>query len=611
MHVVATAGHVDHGKSTLVRALTGRDPDRLAEEKARGLTIDLGFAWTTLPSGRDVAFIDVPGHVRFIKNMLAGVGAVDACLFVVDTAEGWKPQSEEHLRILDLLGVSHGVVALTRAAGSGPAGDAERTELVELRRLEVEERVAGTVLEGSPIVAVDAPAGMGLDDLVRGLDTMLAATPEAADRGRPRLWIDRSFALRGTGTVVTGTLTGGQLLAGDRLEVVPGPAPSFEPRAVRVRGLQTQERPVEAIGPGRRVAVNVAGAGQGDRGAVTHNDLARGAALVRPSQWAPATVFDATLVVLASAPASVGRNGRGAFQAHIGSGEHAVRLRVLGKSELQPGASGCVRLRLATPLPLLPGDRYVLRDSGRSATVGGGVILDVAPVRRPSRATPDRSVDRVVAERGWVDVALLERLTGERRAASVGGCWVVSPEALAEAETTVRTAVEGAGRLGLDVSELGARDRAVLAELVRTGEAVLDRGRAVAAVYAGTGGAAGALAGHPYLRALEAAPFAPPDPTSSGVDRAELAHLVRSGLVVERDGHYFSTGALTRAAERMAALLADYPGGVTVAAVRTALGSSRKHVLPLLALLDATGVTRRVGDLRIAGPRMPAATGST
>src|SRR5256885_12034472 len=187
MHVVATAGHVDHGKSTLVLTLTGMDPDRFAEEKARGLTIDLGFAWTKLPSGRELAFVDVPGHVRFIKNMLAGVGAVDACLFVVAATEGWKPQSEEHLRIVELLGVRTGVIALTKV---GLVDD----ERAELARLEVGERVAGTFLEGAPIVAIDAPTGRGVDDLVGALDALLDTTPEAPDRDRPRLWVDRAFA---------------------------------------------------------------------------------------------------------------------------------------------------------------------------------------------------------------------------------------------------------------------------------------------------------------------------------------------------------------------------------------------------------------------------------
>ena len=183
MHVVATAGHVDHGKSTLVKGLTGTDPDRFAEEKPRGLTIDLGFAVTTLPSGATLALVDVPGHVRFIKNMLAGVGAVDACLFVVAATEGWKPQSEEHLRILELLGVRHGLVALTKIGPADP-------DLVELARLEIEEQVAGTFLDGAPVIGVDAPSGVGLDDLRSAIDEMLASTPTAEDHGRPRLWVD-------------------------------------------------------------------------------------------------------------------------------------------------------------------------------------------------------------------------------------------------------------------------------------------------------------------------------------------------------------------------------------------------------------------------------------
>src|SRR6476620_4154422 len=216
MHVVATAGHVDHGKSTLVQALTGMDPDRLAEEKERGLTIDLGFAWTSLPSGRDLAFVDVPGHVRFIKNMLAGVGAVDACLFVVAATEGWKPQSEEHLRILELVGVTHGVVALTKV------DLLDDPELVELAVLEVAERTSGTFLAGAPVVPVATPSGDGLAELRTALAELVRTTPAAYDRGRARLWIDRVFAAKGSGTVVTGTLTDGSIATGDRLRIEPG-----------------------------------------------------------------------------------------------------------------------------------------------------------------------------------------------------------------------------------------------------------------------------------------------------------------------------------------------------------------------------------------------------
>src|SRR5688500_4439510 len=317
MHVVATAGHVDHGKSTLVLARTGMDPDRFAEEKARGLTIDLGFAWTHLPSGREIAFVDVPGHVRFVKNMLAGVGGVDACLFVVAATEGWKPQSEEHLRILELLGVGHGVVALTKVASL--ADDDERG----LARLDVADRVAGTFLEGAEIVGVDAVAGTGVDDLRAALDRLLARTPNAADHGKPRLWVDRSFAVKGAGAVVTGTLTGGSLAVDDEVVVLPAR------HRARVRRLKSHLTSIDVAPPGRRLAVNLAG--------ISHHDVARGDALVRDGQWASTAAFDASLSVLASLDHDVSR--RGAYHAYIGSGEHAVRLRVLTGEAIPPGGS--------------------------------------------------------------------------------------------------------------------------------------------------------------------------------------------------------------------------------------------------------------------------------
>ena len=243
MHVVATAGHVDHGKSTLIKTLTGTDPDRLEEEKARGLTIDLGFAGATLLSGRGVSFIDVPGHVRFLKNMLAGVGGVDACLFVVASTEGWKPQSEEHLRILDLLGIGHGVIALTKV---GLADD----DLVELSMMEIAEATDGTFLEGAEVVPVDAIDGTGIDALQTALDRLLDITPTAIDHKRPRLWIDRVFAAKGAGTVVTGTLTGGMIRIDDELIVLP------RGQEIRVRALQSHHADRTKVGPGNRVAAN-------------------------------------------------------------------------------------------------------------------------------------------------------------------------------------------------------------------------------------------------------------------------------------------------------------------------------------------------------------------
>src|SRR5438105_8420767 len=305
MHVVGTAGHVDHGKSTLVQALTGMDPDRLAEEKERGLTIDLGFAWTTLPSGRSLAFVDVPGHVRFIQNMLAGVGAVDACLFVVAATEGWKPQSEEHLRILELLGIDHGLVALTKV---GLVDD----ELRQLVALEVGDRVAGTFLEKAELVEVDARDGLGVDELRLALDRLLESTPTAVDRGRPRLWVDRVFAAKGSGTIVTGTLTGGSIDVGDELVLVP------DERHVRVRALQTHQQARQRAEPGSRVAANLTG--------VHHDEVRRGDALVRPEQWEPTKVFDASLHVLDTLDHTVSR--RGAFHVYLGSGEQPAKVRL-------------------------------------------------------------------------------------------------------------------------------------------------------------------------------------------------------------------------------------------------------------------------------------------
>lgn len=368
MHIIATAGHVDHGKSTLVRSLTGIDPDRLAEEKARGLTIDLGFADLGLPSGAEIGFVDVPGHVRFLKNMLAGVGAVDACLFVVAANEGWKPQSTEHLAILELLGLAHGVVALTKVATLDD-------DLLRLAELDVAEHVAGTFLETAEVVAVDAVSGLGLSGdagLLAALDRLVAATPTAVDRGRPRLWVDRSFAIRGAGTVVTGSLTGGSVEAGQRLVLEPAGAD------VRVRGLESHGRALHRATPGRRLAVNLLG--------VSHHEVGRGDALVRPDQWHRTRCVDASLTVLDTLDHEVTR--RGAYLAYIGSGEHTVAVRVLGPEAVWPGETGLVRLWLPEPLPLTPGDRYILRDAGRSETVGGGEVLDVAPVLPASPRRP-------------------------------------------------------------------------------------------------------------------------------------------------------------------------------------------------------------------------------
>lgn len=571
MRVVATAGHVDHGKSSLVLALTGTDPDRFAEEKRRGLTIDLGFAHTRLPSGEELSFIDVPGHVRFLRNMLAGVGGVDACLFVVAATEGWKPQSEEHLRILQLLGLRHGVVAMTKS-------DLVDDEWSELQALDITDRLAGTFLADAPIIPVSSTTGAGLDDLRAALDVLVGQTSPAADRNRPRLWVDRSFAARGSGTVVTGTLTGGLLAVDQRIDLVPAG------REARIRSIQSHGQACDQIGPGHRVALNLSG--------VDHHDINRGDAVVSLSQWRPTRRFDATLDVLVSLDHEVSR--RGAYVAYIGSGEWPVKVRILGDRAIVPGTAGLVRVHLAAALPLVRGDRFILRESGRNETIGGGEVLDVEPVLPASKARPDASTERLVRERRWIRADHLSALTGEATAPTLGD-WVIDPDALAATTSDLRNRIDAADALGLDLASLDERERLIVGTLDQVS---IDGGHARPA------DAIDPFADHPVLAQLAAGGCAPDEP--AGVDRATLRELIRRGLLIERDGLYFHPSAIETATAATVTLLREHPDGMTMSQFRDALGVSRKFALPLANELDARGITRRRDDLRIAGPRLPA-----
>ncbi len=314
MYTIGTAGHVDHGKSALVQALTGIDPDRLREEKERGLTIDLGFAWMTLPGGEEVSIVDVPGHERFIKNMLAGVGGIDLALLVIAADEGVMPQTREHLAIIDLLGIEHGVVAVTKA-------DLVEPDFLELAKAEAEEVIAGTSIEGAPVVACSAVTRDGLDELTATLERELAKAPPRRDNGRPRLPIDRAFTMTGFGTVVTGTLIDGSLRLGDEVEVVPGGLKS------RVRGLQTHGRKVEAAAPGRRTAVNLAG--------VAVDQLERGMVVATPGWLKPVMAVDVRLRAVRYTGRPIRHNLSVTF--HTGPAEVEGRLLLL---DTRPGAAG-------------------------------------------------------------------------------------------------------------------------------------------------------------------------------------------------------------------------------------------------------------------------------
>ena len=418
MNVIGTAGHVDHGKSTLVERLTGIDPDRFAEEKRRGLTIDLGFAWLGLPSGAEVGLIDVPGHERFIKNMLAGAGGISVCLFVVAANEGWKPQSAEHLSIVHLLGIRHGVVALTKA-------DLVDDEALEKVRADVRTRLAPSSMSDAPIVACSATTGAGLDELVSALDDAVAGAPKAPDLGRPRLWVDRVFTISGAGTVVTGTLGGGAVREDMEVEIAP------EGRRARVRGIQSHKKKASEIGPGNRVALNLAG--------LDREGAERGDAIVEPRKWRPTSLIDVDLAVL---PADISGHAhqvtaKGSHLLYLGSAETPVRVKLLDADELGPGQRGFAQLTLRDPLPVARGDRFVLRDAGRKLTFGGGRVLDPLP-RRARSGDADR-------------LLLLERLRGaspdEAATALVEASGEVQIDEISARVSGEVTEVEGAVRL--------------------------------------------------------------------------------------------------------------------------------------------------------------------
>jgi selenocysteine-specific elongation factor len=644
-HVIGTAGHVDHGKSALIRALTGTDPDRLAEEKARGLTIDLGFAWTTLPSGREVGFVDVPGHERFVHNMLAGVGGVGCALFVVDASEGWRPQSAEHLAILDLLGIPSGVVALTKV-------DLVDRATRDRAAAEVRDRLRGTTLAGAAVVPTAAPSGLGVDALAAALDAALDRLPEPPDRGRPRVPVDRVFTMRGSGTVVTGTLSGGSLRADGEAELLPSG------RRVRVRGLQGHGRPLEVAAPARRVAVNLAGVATGQ--------VDRGDMLVLTGQWAATGTVDCRLRCLAGAPAPL--RGRGAYLVYAGAAETAARLQPLDAAEVPPGGDALVRLHLERPMVLDVFEPLVLRDSGRDETVGGGLVLDPFPpaavrgtaarVRRTEEleareaAGRDGLLERVLAERAVVPLSDLPRLAaiapdrlpaalaagpggpGGSSGGSGGGvvrsrtlAW--TREAWEAAAAAVLEAVEGRHRddpsaPGLPAQAARAAARRP-ADPARPGwpasagtevvEALLADGRLVA------DGPTLRRPGHgvrldPAQRALRARVeaalaeagvglFGDAALAELGADRKATALLVRLGvLVAVAPGGYLGRSTLEAA---VATLRRSFPDGRPFAATeaKEALGTTRRTAIPLLEHLDRTGVTVRQGDLRRLAEPVP------
>jgi selenocysteine-specific elongation factor len=654
VHVVATAGHVDHGKSMLVHALTGMEPDRWEAERRRGMTIDLGYAWTTLPSGDDLAFVDVPGHERFITNMLAGLGPVPAVLFVVAADEGWMPQSAEHLAAIDALGVRHGILVATRADLADPAPALRQAA----------RQIAGTSLGEVEAVAVSALTGQGLPELTAALGRLTARLPRPDPRGAIRLWLDRVFAIKGSGTVVTGTLQAGTVRPEDELTLAPAM------RTVRIRGAQSLGAPAAQVGGVARVALNLRG--------VSTRELGRGMALIQPGRWTVTSVIDVRLAPASGEPEEPPAAGRlpSRLTLHIGAARAVARTRMLG--------GRFARLTLDHPLPLHVGDRVLLRDPGAAPDragrrpVFGATVLDVAPPQlrgTGAAAAAARELASWPQPPAAPDVLRRHRLLRAGQAAAMGltdlpppvaGHWLADPGHWAQLRQSLATAIAAhaardplAPGLAIDAAraELGLPDRGLVEALAawpasggsakrieavggylrsvdhgergQPGDAgAIGPGQWVAgtdgrAAPRGPGGAGGApvpaqrpavggsartlgprlparvaSAVQAVLADLADAPFRAPDAErlrELGIDARAAAAAERAGLLCRLSGNILLA---PDAPDRAARILAGLPQPFTTSDARQALDTTRRTAIPLLEWLDRAGVTRRLRDDR-------------
>ena len=598
MHVIATAGHVDHGKSMLVRALTGMEPDRWEAEQRRGMTIDLGFAWTTLPSGEEIAFVDVPGHERFVSNMLAGAGPAPAVMFVVAADEGWKPQSAEHLAAIDALGVRYGILAITRSDLADPAP----------AEMEAAGEIAKTSLGELETVRVSAVTGQGLPELTAALGRLVSRLPQPDPGDGVRLWLDRVFAIRGSGTVVTGTLQAGTIHAGDELVLTPSL------RTLRIRAVESLGAPARQVSGVARVALNLRG--------ISTRELGRGMALIQPGQWTMATMIDVRLAqTRAAGERSVRLPPR--LTVHIGAARAVAKVRVLGGE--------IVRLSLDRPLPLHVGDRVLLRDPGAAADraagrpIFGATVLDVSPPRlrgNGAAAAAERELSAWPEPPAAPDVLRRHRLLRAGVASAMGlrdlpppvsGEWLADPahwqrlrQQLAEAVAAQAKRDPVAPGLAVDAAraELGLPDR----ELVEALAAWRPDGGAGQRIEVSGGylrpdtglPAPVAKAVQAVLADLAEEPFAAPDSErlqQLGLDPRGAAAAERAGLLLRLPGNVVLA---PDAADRAARVLAGLPQPFTAAEARKALNTSRRVVIPLLEWLDRKGVTRRLPDDRRA-----------
>ena len=614
MFVLGTAGHIDHGKSLLVKALTGIDPDRLREEKERGMTIELGFAWLKLPSGREVGIVDVPGHERFVKNMLAGVGGIDLALLIIAANEGVMPQTREHLAIIDILGIKRGIVVLTKK-------DLVDADILTLVKMEVEDLIKPTALSGAPVMAVSSLTGEGVPELITAIDKMLETAEPRPDLGRPRLPIDRIFTMSGAGTVVTGTLIDGSLKVGQEVEIAPSGLKS------RIRGLQTHKAKVDASSPGSRVAANLVG--------ISTEQLKRGDVVTSPGWLVPAQTLTVKLNLISYLKHSLRHGAEVSF--HTLAAETMAKVRLLEAEELKPGGVTWAQLSLESPVAAVKGDRYIIRSS--METLGGGVIIEVQPKRlrrfRPeiieelkareggtsgdavltvlesqqplefgalatrSNLSPDAAAAMIESfvQEGKI-VALGE---GEKRLLFTGKGWSRLGEKAAAALTEYHQKFPA--RTGMPRAELSSRLKlgghvnAALSKLIAQGVIVEEGGYLRLPSHSVKLTAAQQAKIDAFLKSLNANPYAPP---GEAIPEADLVNMLAGqGKVVKvSDSIVFSAAAYREMVDKITAKIREN-GKVGLGEVRDMFGTSRKYAQALLEHTDKEKITRRVGDDRV------------
>jgi selenocysteine-specific elongation factor len=610
LFVLGTAGHIDHGKSALVQALTGIDPDRLAEEKERGMTIDLGFAWLKLPSGKEVGIVDVPGHERFVRNMLAGAGGIDIALLVIAANEGVMPQTREHLAILDLLGISRGAVALTKK-------DLVDDEWLDLVRMEVEELLKGTTLEGAPIIPVSSVTREGIPELLSTIDRLLANAKPRKDVGHPRLPVDRVFSIAGAGTIVTGTLIDGSLTTGQEVEILPSGLKS------RVRSLQTHRLQVNVATPGSRVAANLAG--------ITTTQVQRGDILTRPGWLRTTVLVSARLNILKDARHPLKNNAE--RHIYILSAEATAKIRLLDSDELKPGGNGWVQLSLDRPLPVVDGDHYVIRST--TETLGGGTVVDAHARRLPrfkreaienlqsrAKGSPAETILALLESKRLVEqsellsqvqlpaaeaLSLLNDLIEQKLVHKLGQSLLVSSVVWNNIISEIRKVTDDYHRkypirAGIPKVELANRLRlgksiALVIERLSVDGLLVDEGMTVRLPeFAVRLTKAQQQQVDAFLKSIAENPYSPP---ADFIPEPDLvAFLVEQGKVVKlSESVVIAKSVFDEMVPKVMARL-ETKGRITLAEVRDMFQTSRKYAQAFLEYLDGEKITRRVGDER-------------